>query len=136
MREYERAGHPPPEHDTVILTPRGPRTVSDVSFAPLAVSRPRTRTTGFGRIILAFLEVAVWCRTSPEVGTGVATGAAATSNVGSGVGVGVAVGTGVGAGVTVGRGVGVGEGVRVGVGVGVGAGPDADEIGPTELEIA
>ena len=78
-----------PEQETVICTPRGARTVSDVTFAPSAVSRPRMRTVGNGLSIFAFLLVAVWCSTPPDVGTGVAAGTAGMSNVGAGAGVGL-----------------------------------------------
>jgi hypothetical protein len=129
-----RAGQPLPAHTTVMRAPRGARTVSRVTCAPEAVSRPLMRMTGNGRRMRGLAGVAgltsdvgmfgvemskplmggVDGRTTPEPGVSVETG------VGVGVGVGVRVGVGVGVGVRVG--VGVGVGVRVGVGVGVGVG--------------
>src|ERR1700709_776433 len=88
-RAILRARQPCPAQVTVIRTPLGAVTVSDVTLAPVSERRPRTRTFGTGLIILARLLAAVWCSTSPALGTGVETGTAATSKVGAGVGVGV-----------------------------------------------
>src|SRR5437667_8225074 len=104
-RDQRARGQLRPWQRIVTRTPFGARTVSRVTRAPFAVSRPRIRTTGAGRIVRGSEGEA--CTTGAAVGIGVATGVAGTSNVGTGVGVGVASGVGVGVGDGVGDGVGV-----------------------------
>ena len=91
-----RRGQSRPLHVTVIRTPRGALTLSNVTRAPVTVSTPLMRTTGNGRSGLG--REAVRCGTAAA--GGVAAGAAGTSNGGGPAvsGVGVDVGAGVGAG--------------------------------------
>ena len=98
-----------PLQRTVTFAGRGACTDSSETRAPLAVSRPRMRTTGNG--LIAFRREAELCSTWPLVGTGVLAGAAVSNvrvGVGSGVGTGVGIGTGVGCGTGLGVGAGVG----------------------------